>query len=122
MKQADSAVVTLPDSIAWLLNLRGNDVIHNPIVHAFLIIHSEGNIELFCNNNLIVNSISGLERFIKVSPLENFAISLSKLKGSVLVDYTTLPFAAATILQNNGSKIILGEDPIILPKACKNKV
>ena len=122
LKQADSAVITLPDSIAWLLNLRGNDVIHNPIVHAFLIIHSEGNIELFCNNNLIINSISGLESFIKVFPLENFEMSLSELNGSVLVDEATLPFAAATILQNNGSKIILGEDPIILPKACKNKV
>ena len=122
LKEADSAVITLPDSIAWLLNLRGNDVIHNPIVHAFLIIHSKGNIELFCNNNLSINNISSLESFIKVSPLENFAISLSNLKGSVLVDYATVPFAAATILQNNGSKIILGEDPIILPKACKNKV
>ena len=122
LKEADSAVITLPDSIAWLLNLRGNDVIHNPIVHAFLIIHSKGNIELFCNNNLNGNILSGLEGFIKVLPLENFAMSLSKMKGSVLVDYTTLPFAAATILQNNGSKIILGEDPIILPKACKNKV
>jgi Xaa-Pro aminopeptidase len=122
LKEADSAVITLPDSIAWLLNLRGNDVIHNPIVHAFLIIHSKGNIELFCNNNLIINNISILESCIKVSPLENFAISLSKLKGSVLVDYATVPFAAATILQNKGSKIILGEDPIILPKACKNKV
>ncbi|MDA9609951.1 aminopeptidase P family protein [Paracoccaceae bacterium] len=122
LKEADSAVITLPDSIAWLLNLRGNDVSHNPIVHAFLIIHSKGNIELFCKNNLIINNISILESFIKVSPLENFAISLSKLKGSVLVDYATVPFAAATILQNNGGKIILGEDPIILPKACKNKV
>ena len=122
LKQADSAVITLPDSIAWLLNLRGNDVIHNPIVHAFLIIHSEGNIELFCNNSSIINSISGLESFIKVFPLENFEMSLSELNGSVLVDEATVPFAAATILQNNGGEIILGEDPIILPKACKNKV
>jgi len=91
-------------------------------VHAFLIIHSEGNIELFCNNNLIINSISGLESFIKVFPLENFEMSLSELNGSVLVDEATVPFAAATILQNNGGEIILGEDPIILPKACKNKV
>ena len=81
LKEADSAVITLPDSIAWLLNLRGNDVIHNPIVHAFLIIHSKGNIELFCNNNLIINSISGLESFIKVFPLENLEMSLSELNG-----------------------------------------
>ena len=47
-KEADAAVITLPDSIAWLLNLRGNDVIHNPIFHAFLIINGKGKIKLFC--------------------------------------------------------------------------
>ena len=121
-KEADSAVITLPDSIAWLLNLRGNDVVHNPIVHAFLIIHNDGNIELYCKNNIIKSIINGLEGIIKVFSLENFEISLAKLTGSVLVDEATVPFAAVTILQNNGGKVILGEDPIILPKACKNKV
>ena len=55
-KKASSAVITLPDSIAWLLNLRGSDVIHNPILHAFLIIHTEGHIQLFCDNNNLYNT------------------------------------------------------------------
>ena len=38
------------------------------------------------------------------------------------MDETTVPFAAVTILQSNGSKLIIGEDPIILPKACKNSI
>ena len=121
-KKADAAVITLPDSIAWLLNLRGNDVIHNPILHAFLIINDKGKIELFCKNENIYNSISGLERFVKVSSVESFETALTKLKGSVLLDETTVPFAAVKILQSNGCKLIMGEDPIILPKACKNHV
>ncbi len=121
-KRADAAVITLPDSIAWLLNLRGNDVIHNPILHAFLIINGKEKIKLFCENKNISNSISGLESFVKVFPLESFETTLTKLNGSVLVDETTVPFAAVKILQSNGCKLILGEDPIILPKACKNHV
>ena len=121
-KEADAAVITLPDSIAWLLNLRGNDVIHNPIFHAFLIINGKGKIKLFCENENISNSISGLENFVKVSSVANFKTALTKLNGSVLVDKTTVPFAAVKILQSNGCKLIMGEDPIILPKACKNHV
>ena len=121
-KEADAAVITLPDSIAWLLNLRGNDVIHNPIFHAFLIINGKGKIKLFCENENISNSISGLENFVKVSSVESFETALTKLKGSVLLDETTIPFAAVKILQSNGCKLIMGEDPIILPKACKNHV
>ena len=121
-KEADAAVITLPDSIAWLLNLRGNDVIHNPIFHAFLIINGKGKIKLFCENENISNSISGLESFVKVSSVESFKTALTKLNGSVLVDETTVSFAAVKILQSNGCKLIMGEDPIILPKACKNHV
>ena len=121
-KEADAAVITLPDSIAWLLNLRGNDVIHNPIFHAFLIINGKGKIKLFCENENISNSISGLESFVKVSSVESFKTALTKLNGSVLVDETTVSFAAVKILQSNGCKLIMGEDPIILPKACKNHI
>ena len=121
-KKADVAVITLPDSIAWLLNLRGNDVIHNPILHAFLIINGKGKIKLFCENENISNSISGLENFVKVSSVGSFETALTKLKGSVLLDETTVPFAAVKILQSNGCKLMMGEDPIILPKACKNHV
>ena len=121
-KEADAAVITLPDSIAWLLNLRGNDVIHNPIFHAFLIINGKGKIKLFCENENISNSISGLESFVKVSSVESFKTALTKLNGSVLLDETTVSFAAVKILQSNGCKLIMGEDPIILPKACKNHV
>jgi Xaa-Pro aminopeptidase len=121
-KKADTAVITLPDSIAWLLNLRGNDVVHNPILHAFLIINGKGKIKLFCENENISNSISGLENFVKVSSVESFETALTKLKGSILLDETTVPFAAVKILQSNGCKLIMGEDPIILPKACKNHI
>ena len=63
-----------------------------------------------------------MKSFVKVFSLESFEVALAELKGPVLVDEATVPFAAVTILKNNDSKPILGEDPIILPKACKNSV
>lgn len=43
----DLAVLTLPDSIAWLLNIRGTDVSHNPVALAFAIVPARGKVELF---------------------------------------------------------------------------
>src|SRR5690606_22879751 len=33
----DAVILTAPDSICWLLNIRGQDVAHNPIALAFAI-------------------------------------------------------------------------------------
>jgi len=47
-KQGESAVVlTLPDSIAWLFNIRGSDVAHNPVALAFALVPASGKPELF---------------------------------------------------------------------------
>ena len=35
----DAAILTLPDSIAWLLNIRGTDIARNPVPQAFAILH-----------------------------------------------------------------------------------
>jgi Xaa-Pro aminopeptidase len=40
-------VVTLPDNIAWLFNIRGKDVPHTPVALAFAIVHAKGKPELF---------------------------------------------------------------------------
>ena len=36
----DACVITLPDSLAWLLNIRGQDVPHNPLVLSYGIIYA----------------------------------------------------------------------------------
>ena len=44
---ADAAVITLADSICWLLNIRGHDVPHTPFTLAFAILHDDGSADLF---------------------------------------------------------------------------
>ncbi|MEO1694866.1 MAG: aminopeptidase P family N-terminal domain-containing protein, partial [Pseudomonadota bacterium] len=43
----DATILTQPDSIAWLLNIRGADVAHNPVVLAFAVVPVAGPVELF---------------------------------------------------------------------------
>ena len=40
-------VITLPDSIAWLLNIRGSDVPHTPLALSNAIIHANGDVDWF---------------------------------------------------------------------------
>ena len=41
-----AAVITLPDSICWLLNVRGGDIERNPVVHGFAVLHADGSVDL----------------------------------------------------------------------------
>ena len=43
----DAVVLTFPDSICWLFNIRGADVAHNPVALAFAIVPASGKPELF---------------------------------------------------------------------------
>src|SRR5579862_5208508 len=44
---AEAAVITLADSVCWLLNIRGHDVPHTPFTLAFAILHDDGGADLF---------------------------------------------------------------------------
>ena len=46
-KGADVALITAPDSIAWLLNVRGGDVPRTPFALGFALLHDDGHVDLF---------------------------------------------------------------------------
>ena len=52
-KQADALVLTMPDSICWLLNIRGDDVPHTPFALSFAILNGEGSTDLFIDERKI---------------------------------------------------------------------
>ena len=44
---ADYLLVTAPENVAWILNIRGHDSAFSPITNARLLINSKGDINLF---------------------------------------------------------------------------
>jgi len=111
---ADAAVLTLPDSICWLLNIRGSDIERNPVVQGFAILHADGRVDLFTDPA----KAEGLA--LDVQPWEAFEPALKALQGVVRVDPDTAPVAVSDILQGAGIKMQAKADPCILPKARKN--
>ncbi len=114
-----AAVLTLPDSISWLLNIRGSDIPRNPVVHAFAILHGNGRVSLFLDPSKVAGL--GPDPLIDVAPPEAFEAALRTLQGPVRVDKSTAPLAVSHILMEAGVDVAWGDDPCILPKARKNE-
>ncbi|WP_372602790.1 aminopeptidase P family protein [Actibacterium sp.] len=118
-----AAVLTLPDSIAWLLNIRGSDIPRNPVPHGFAILSADARVTLFtdpakCNDALRAH----LGDDVTLRPAEAFEAALRSQTGTVRVDRASAPFRVTGLLNEAGVDMEWGQDPCILPKACKNPV
>ncbi len=118
---ADAAVITLPDSIAWLLNIRGSDIERNPVPQAFAILHGSGVVDLFAGPGKVDQLDDHLGTDVHCHDVTAFDAALSDLRGRILVDRQSCPDHVVTLLQAAGSDIIKGQDPCVLPKARKNE-
>jgi Xaa-Pro aminopeptidase len=123
-KGADATVLTMPDSICWLLNMRGADVPHTPFALSFAILNSDGSTDLFIDERKTSPElIQHLGNSVRLRPAADFTPALDDLKGkTVAVDPGTASAAIFDRLEKAGAKLARFHDPCQLPKACKNSV
>jgi Xaa-Pro aminopeptidase len=119
-----AVVLTMPESIAWLLNIRGGDVPHTPLPLSFAILRQDGSVTLFIDRRKLV---PGLERHlgnqVTIAEPERLGPALDELAtegGRVQVDPATAAAWVLDRLGEAGAKIHRAPDPCLLPKACKN--
>lgn len=118
----ECAVITLPDSIAWLLNIRGADIPRNPVPHAFAILHDTGKLTLFTDPaKLDDDARAHLGDEITLRPANAFGPALHSLTGPVRLDKATVPLWVQHQLDDAGVSHAWGQDPCILPKARKTR-
>jgi len=121
---ADAAVITWPDSICWLLNIRGGDVPHTPFALSFAILNADGSTDLFMDERKSSPELlQHLGNAVRLRDPKEFPPALDALKGkTVLADPSGASVAIFEGLEKAGAKVKRGTDPIQLPKACKNPV
>lgn len=117
----DAAVLTSPDSICWLFNIRGADVAHSPIVLATAIVTAAGKPELFVDARKIGAEakahLGPLVRISEPKAVEVRLAGLGKAKRTVRLG----PAAAVWFEKKlKGSEVVRAADPCALPKARKN--
>ncbi len=118
----DAVILTLPDSICWLLNIRGSDIAHNPVVLAFAIVPAKGKPELFIDGaKLDAVTKAHLTGLCKITAPTKLAERLTALKDAgkrVRLDPETAAWAISRRLGGR-KKIVEGADPCIAAKAPK---
>lgn len=120
LKGERAAVLTLPDSIAWLLNIRGSDIACNPVPHAFAILHDSGAVDLFCAPEKLSPEIrTHLGDAVTCRAPDAFGPALGTLMGPVRIDRASLPVWVAEKLSQ--VELSARRDPCLLPKARKNR-
>jgi Xaa-Pro aminopeptidase len=116
-----AAVITLPDSLSWLLNIRGADIARNPVVQALGILHDDGKVALFIDPaKLSPELCEHLGPEVSLLAPDAFLNALHQLTGPVRVDRTTAPLQVSAELAVAGVASVWGPDPCLLPKALKN--
>ncbi|UYN96782.1 MAG: aminopeptidase P family protein [Enhydrobacter sp.] len=123
-KGADVALLTQPDSIAWLLNVRGGDVPRTPFALGFALLHADGHVDLYMDHRKVpARTASWLGNAVTLATPDELGLALETLgtlTRRVLVESSTAPYWAATRLQAAGATLVRDADPVALPKACKN--
>ncbi|WP_297341309.1 aminopeptidase P family protein [Pseudophaeobacter sp.] len=112
-----AALITLPDSIMWLLNIRGADIARNPVAHGFAILHSDARVDLFMASEKLQQLSDHLPSSVTSHPPSAFLQAVETLTGPIAVDCASLPQIVADRL---GDQLVDTGDPCALPKARKN--
>jgi Xaa-Pro aminopeptidase len=120
----DAVILTLPDSIAWLFNVRGADVAHNPVPLAFAVVPASGKPELFIDAAKIgpeaKTHLAPLAKVSEPAALERRLKALKAAAKRIRLDPATASNWFFRKLKGGKAHIVRAPDPCLLPKARKN--
>jgi len=118
--KADYLLVTAPENIAWILNIRGYDSEFSPIPNARLLINNKGNIDFYSQQKKvekIKKTLSGKVKFYDKDILEK---KLKVLwKKNIWIDALSCSIHYKSLLRKKNN-IIEKIDPIYFFKSIKN--
>ncbi len=119
-KKADALIINSLDEIAWLFNLRGNDVLYNPVFYSYAII-SFDNAYLYVNKNVVNDEL--LKELahdkIIIKDYQDIYQGTENIKGKkILADFDKINYKLYERASENNS--LINYNPIMLGKAIKN--
>jgi Xaa-Pro aminopeptidase len=121
---ADALVVSDPQAVSWLFNIRGSDLPHTPVVLAFALVPHAGRPTLYIDARKLGNDVRHhLEAFAEVRAEAEFERDLAALGGdkrAVRLDPCAAPDAIARLVNAAGGRAVPASDPIAPMKAVKN--
>jgi len=118
--KVDYLLVTAPENVAWILNIRGYDSAFSPIPNARLIINSRGNIDLFSQPEKITKIKKNFSKKIEFHNEDKIEKKLRNLwKNNIWLDSLSCSIHYKNLLKKS-NRIIEKIDPIYFFKSIKN--
>lgn len=119
----DWCVITLPDSIAWLLNIRAWDTKYIPVALSYLALDAHGHLAWFINPSRVPqhvrDALGGRIEIVHPKIMSEHLASL--VKGQrVGLDFKRSPDWFRLIMEETGASVSDFQDPCIVPKAIKS--
>lgn len=123
-KKADSFILASLDDIAWLFNIRGNDVAHNPVVLSYAIVRKY-ECFLFIQEEAVSDEVRRelAQSQVMIRPYHSVYEYIASLPGTetVLLCKKRVNYAIWNSL-HEGIRIVDEMNPTMLKKAVKNPV
>jgi Xaa-Pro aminopeptidase len=125
--KADALLLTQPDAVNWLLNIRGGDIPFNPLLLSYLLLTRDGAAVLYTyprDWSAEVTAYFVAHQVTVVDVAEAVAGRVPALgKGTkLMMDVAATPYGWCMLAEAAGAEILAVDDPAELPKAIKNTV
>jgi len=118
--KADYLLVTAPENVAWILNIRGYASAFSPIPNARLLINSKGDIDLFSQSKKVTKIKKNFSKKIEFHDENKIEKKLKNLwKKNIWLDSLSCSIHYKNLLRKR-NRIIEKIDPIYFFKSIKN--
>ena len=123
---ADAAIITALDSIAWLLNIRGQDIHCFCVILGSAILRKDGSMTFFTNPAKIPAGFhehvgAGVDIVAEDQATSSYE-QLGQQQLTVLADAEASNAFCQLTVEQAGATLLAGIDPVAMAKACKNSV
>lgn len=117
-------IETQPDNIAWLLNVRGDDVPFVPVPQSFLMVARTGDVSWFIAPQKLSQDVrdalpTTVKLYTQDAFLETISATVAHSQG-VLIDPDFSPVAVRQTLETTGARVIARTSHLTHTKARKN--
>lgn len=122
-KGASVLPVTKLDQIAWLFNLRGQDISYNPVFISYAIVTQDAAFLFTDESRLEASAKEALQKHVQVLPYGHYTRALKSMiaNKTVLIDAKHTTVGTLQIVERAKAKVLYADNPIEMAKAVKNK-
>ena len=112
------------DSIAWLLNIRADDILHTPLAFSYLFVSVESKPVLYLSIEKLNDDLKNrLSNFLILKPIEEIEYVFKNLTKNIKIgfDYKNTSYFFYHLALNNNLIPSNLQNPCLIPKATKNQ-